>query len=206
MFYEEKPKKDRHQLKTREGNSIWDGVSDDWHCPSCLRGKYEILRQRGDRKVGGLHRHHDHAVEWDNRNQTEKVNFTETIICDQCNHAEGLIKKMYPNVIPEDFSFSPKQIKEFVKGKPNKKHRVNFIKALEVFFELVDISYSEFYDELTLMVTVDEFEASSIYRRLVKASYPPSEYLILKSQNNDLKISDLIYKHEYSQTTDDSEE
>ena len=105
---------------------------------------------------------------------------------------------MYPNVIPEDFSFSPIQIKEFVKGKPNKKHRVNLVKALEVFFELVDISYDEFYKEINIITSMEDFEASSIYRRLVKGGYPPSEYLILRSQNDDVRISDLITKEEYS--------
>jgi len=205
MFYEEKPKKDRHQLKTREGNSIWDGVEDDWTCPSCSRGKFEILRQRGDRKVGGLHRHHDHAVEWDERNHNERVSFTETIICDQCNHAEGLVKKMYPNVIPEDFSFSPIQIKKFVVGKPNKKHRVNLVKALEVFFEFVDVSYTEFHDELNKMSGMTDFESSSIYRRLVKGGYPPSEYLILRSQDNNIKISDLVSREDYSPPSESEE-
>ena len=82
MFYEEEEVKDKHQKKVREGNSIWDSVEDDWLCPACQRGKDQILRKGKGREVGGLHRHHDHAVEWDQRNDLEMTKFQETIICD----------------------------------------------------------------------------------------------------------------------------
>ena len=82
---------------------------------------------------------------------------------------------------------------------------VNLVKSLEVFFEFVDVSYTEFHDELNKMSGMTDFESSSIYRRLVKGGYPPSEYLILRSQDNNIKISDLVSREDYSPPSESEE-
>ena len=177
MFYEEEEKKDRHQKKTREGNSIFDSVDIDWFCPSCKRKKHQILRDKGGKKVGGLHRHHDHAVEWDERNEADKTSFQEVIICDQCNHAEGMVKKMYPGVIPDVFSFSPEQIGEFILAKPNRQHRIRFMEALELFFSLTDVALDDFQQSMYEHNEMKSIHSHALYKSLVRNGYPPSIYL-----------------------------
>ena len=201
MFYEEEEKKDRHQKKTREGNSIFDSVDENWSCPSCKRKKGQILRSKGGKKIGGLHRHHDHAVEWDERNENDKTSFQETVICDQCNHAEGMVKKMYPGVIPDVFSFSPEQIGKFVLAKPNRKHRVRFMEALELFFSLTDISLDDFKQTMYEYEEMESIHSHALYKNLVRNGYPPSLYLekTLSGEvvsNNEIKTSGSLIPEE----------
>ena len=92
----------RRTKRSEVGNSLWEGVSEDWRCPACNRKKGEILRKVDGIWKGGLHRHHDHSVDDPDR-YTDKVKFQETIICDQCNHADGLIKSKFAGVMPDTF-------------------------------------------------------------------------------------------------------
>jgi len=191
MFYEEEEVKDKHKKKSREGNAIWDSVDDDWQCPSCKRGKFQILRKGKDRDVGGLHRHHDHAVEWDDRNNVELTKFQETIICDQCNHAEGMVKKIYPGIIPDDFTFTPEQIGQFVKAKPNRAHRIRFLEALQLFFSIIDLSLEEFTEVFIHLTNNTKFIAHSTYKMLARYGYPPSSYLEEIEKGNILTVRDI---------------
>lgn len=55
--------------------------------------------------------------------------FPETVICDQCNVADGYAKKRL--ALPSVFSFSPAEISLFVKAEPHRPHRVDLEKARE---------------------------------------------------------------------------
>ena len=89
----------RRTKRSEVGNSLWEGVNDDWRCPACERKKGEILRKVDGVWKGGLHLHHDHSVDDPDR-YTDKVKFEEVLICDQCNHADGLIKSKFPGMPP----------------------------------------------------------------------------------------------------------
>ena len=167
----------RRTKRSEIGNSLWDSVTDDWKCPACKRFKQEILRKIDGVWKGGLHMHHDHSVDDPDR-YTDKVKFEEVLICDQCNHADGLIKKKYPGVIPDTFSFEPKHINEFIVSKPNRSHNINFMKALELYFSIIDISLKNF----TRMwrknkgENVKDFVIHSTYKRLIKSGTKPSTF------------------------------
>ena len=159
------------------GNSLWESVPEDWKCPACKRLKQEILRKVDGIWKGGLHKHHDHSVDDPDR-YTDKVKFEEVLICDQCNHADGLIKSKFPGIIPANFSFEPKHIKEFVKSRPNRPHNINFVKALELYFSLVDMSYIKFKRTWREKKgeNVGEFVIHSTYKRLIMGGTNPSTF------------------------------
>ena len=172
----------RRTKRSEIGNSLWDSVTDDWKCPACNRLKQEILRKIDGVWKGGLHNHHDHSVDDPDR-YTDKVKFEEVLICDQCNHADGLIKKKYPGVIPDTFSFEPKHINKFIVSKPNRSHNINFMKALELYFSIIDISLKKF----TRMwrenkgKNVRDFVIHSTYKRLIKSGTKPSTFFHIET-------------------------
>ena len=90
---------------------LWTRVGPDWICPSCRRSKFEILRwtirfprtaNRFEDWMTGLHEHHDHARSWVGVGTPRSL---PTILCDQCNAADGAAKRRLK--LPENFSFSP---------------------------------------------------------------------------------------------------
>jgi len=172
----------RRTKRSEIGNSLWDSVTDDWQCPACNRLKQEILRKIDGVWKGGLHMHHDHSVDDPDR-YTDKVKFEEVLICDQCNHADGLVKKKYPGVIPDTFSFEPKHINEFVVSKPNKSHKINFMKALELYFSMIDMSLEKFTRiwRKNKGKNVRDFVIHSTYKRLIKSGTKPSTFFHIET-------------------------
>jgi hypothetical protein len=81
--------------------------------------------------MAGLHEHHDHAC---SRYETGVARFPPTILCDQCNSADGAAKRRLS--LPESFSFSPAQIAEFVTATPHGKHKINFDLAKHLYDSL----------------------------------------------------------------------
>jgi predicted Fe-S protein YdhL (DUF1289 family) len=117
--------------------TLWEHVPESWRCPGCGRSKFEIMRWT-NRKVKNsikcspykdwmavLHRHHDHA-----ENST-KIRFDETVICHQCNIADAAAKKKLN--LDGCFSFSPSEIRRFVKATPHSKHQIDYNKAREIY-------------------------------------------------------------------------
>ncbi len=104
---------------------LWAACNDDWHCLSCKRSKFEIMRwitryadENGKctpyKGWGGfLHTHHDHG---------SYKRFQDTVICDQCNSLDGRAKKILG--IDEDFSFSPLEIAAFARSQPHGQHKL----------------------------------------------------------------------------------
>ena len=112
---------------------LWNQLNESWICPSCKRTKFQILRwsKRYTNKsnngvylssymgfIAPLHKHHDHS---------EHKRFNEIIICDQCNSADGIAKKYLK--IQSQFSFSPREISQFIIATPHNKHKIIFEKA-----------------------------------------------------------------------------
>lgn len=119
---------------------LWASTASDWRCPGCDRNKFELLRwtTRFPRSpkafkdwMAGLHRHHDHSVDHFERGTRR---FVETVICDQCNAADGAAKRILK--LPAKFSFAPPEIRAFVVARPHGKHQINYEIARAIFESL----------------------------------------------------------------------
>jgi len=122
---------------------LWAALNEQWRCPGCNRSKREILRwtkrylqpQKGIHKpyfgwMAGLHTHHDHSAPFLSGNGR----FPDTVICDHCNSADGVVKRKLQ--LPDNFSFSPSEIKEFITAKAYDSHKVDFEKAKGIYEHL----------------------------------------------------------------------
>lgn len=119
---------------------LWKGLPELWRCPGCNRTKREIMRWTKRQPHGkplfwgwmaGLHQHHDHeedpAFTFNGRFKTETI-------CDQCNSVDGVAKRKLQ--LPDNFSFSPVEIRQFAAAEPHGKHKINFEKAAEIYKEV----------------------------------------------------------------------
>lgn len=129
-------------------NKWWVMTNTEWKCPCCNRKKSEIVRlnHRNYLKCQ-LHEHHDHMKEVV-KSLFEKIStgrniivadelsekfaiktafslsaYDNTVICDDCNKADGDAKIIVG--AHKSFSFSPKEIGEFVKATPNQEHEID---------------------------------------------------------------------------------
>lgn len=122
-------------------HQLWRELSDTWQCPSCKRTKFQIMRwttrykknQDGGRVsykgwMAGLHKHHDHSQ---NILSSKEGRFSTVVVCDQCNTSDGAAKRKL--LLPENFSFSPLEIGEFITSKPHTKHSLNFEVAKKLY-------------------------------------------------------------------------
>lgn len=99
--------------------NLWESIDNTWKCPGCHREKRDILRwtQRKPHNqvfygwIAPLCLHHDHS----NTNR-----FPETLICGDCNSADGTAKRKLK--LPKNFSFSPDEIRHFISPVPNAPH------------------------------------------------------------------------------------
>ena len=124
--------------------ALWRKVGPAWTCPACGRDKRQIMRwtRRGARPcigqaepfmgwMAGLHTHHDHAAPaW-----AHEGRFEHTVICDQCNAADGQAKRALR--LPATFSFSPTELRQFVVAVPHGSHRLRLDVALLIFKEVI---------------------------------------------------------------------
>lgn len=110
-------------------HKLWREVGHDYICPACKRNKFQLLRwtTRAPNTpiafkdwVAELHHHHDHSQGFMNRNFGR---FPVTIVCGQCNKADGIAKRQLK--LPSDFSFSPAEINRFIKATPHGKHSID---------------------------------------------------------------------------------
>ncbi len=120
---------------------LWKSIGDEWICPGCGRSKFQIMKwtRRFPTSpnpfmgwVAALHKHHDHSGDLHELGLTR---FPETLICGQCNAADGCAKKKLR--LPSNFSFSPPELRSFIQATPHGKHIINFDRALEIFDSLV---------------------------------------------------------------------
>lgn len=57
--------------------------------------------------------------------------FPETLVCDQCNSADGQAKRQLK--LPANFSFSPSEIRQFVTAAPHEGHRIDIQRAQAIY-------------------------------------------------------------------------
>ncbi|MCP3042184.1 hypothetical protein K6X14_03340 [Xanthomonas euvesicatoria pv. allii] len=114
-----------------------EAVAQNWHCPSCKRHVYELIRwteirgpswrQRfGDEHGMGftivLTKHHCHG----------HGRFAQTLICGDCNSADGAVKRKLR--LPTTWSFSPQEIGQFVTVAPHSgQTTIDYVKARELY-------------------------------------------------------------------------
>lgn len=78
--------------------------------------------------VAALHNHHDHSADY---MDIGTYRFPATLICGQCNSADGTVKRKLK--LPKDFSFPPQEMREFIKATPHGKHEIDYERARSIF-------------------------------------------------------------------------
>ncbi len=86
---------------------LWFMLDENWKCPVCQRTKKELMRWKKNKWVCSFHQHHDHGNRWKGT----------ILICNDCNSADGIIKRMLK--LPKNWSFSVDELQEIVKCEPN---------------------------------------------------------------------------------------
>jgi hypothetical protein len=115
----------------------WQAQPKDWRCPGCERSRFELLTwtrsitgygaPRGQYQwLAPLHEHHDHRVD----GYVLPPRFPSTVICSDCNHADGRAKRQLG--LPSWFSFSPAELRQFLTGHPHNGVVIDLKKALEI--------------------------------------------------------------------------
>lgn len=121
-------------------HKLWKLTDEAWICPACGRSKFQIMKwtlrfPNSPKKfmdwVAALHRHHDHSLGFLEKGQPR---FSETIICGQCNSADGAAKRKLH--LPPNFSFSPQEIRAFIQATPHDRHIIDFELALTIYKSL----------------------------------------------------------------------
>jgi hypothetical protein len=86
----------------------------------------------------GLHKHHGHGSSFGDCDfQGPGARFRTTVICGACNTADAIAKC---NVgAPDNFSFSPEEIRRFVIARDNDGHRIDFARAREIYRRIVPL-------------------------------------------------------------------
>lgn len=131
-------------------NEAWADTWQRWECPCCLRSKPDIARLSADNVLlCKIDLHHDHltdfakalfrtAIDPELSDETRRMRmraraaaypliarFTETLICEDCNHADGDMKAALGAEVAAYFSFSPVEIATFIKPQPNAPHDID---------------------------------------------------------------------------------
>lgn len=126
----------------------WSFTPQSWKCPACGRQKKDIVRlNNNDQLMCRLVEHHDHmrdllltrfreissssrevvademAESFAKRSAAMVSSYDNTIVCDDCNTADGNAKKIAGT--HEDFSFSPIELSKFIKVTPNSTHKID---------------------------------------------------------------------------------
>ena len=83
--------------------------------------------------MAGVLEHHDHARSW---HGIDIARFQPTVLCDQCNAADGAAKRRLN--LPENFSFTPAEIARFVTAMPHGKHVIDLMLAEQIIRLLED--------------------------------------------------------------------
>lgn len=145
-------------------NCWWAATWTGWSCPCCRRTKPEIARVGSNGVLlCRLEMHHDHLgdharklfdglnpkVDGDGLLNEQIANakdallifverFGATIICADCNAADGEAKRLLAGQIDPNFTFTPAEISEFIRAVPNTLHEVNLRVANELWLNAKD--------------------------------------------------------------------
>lgn len=160
----------QHQAKGVKMTQGWAFTGFDYVCPACQRNKRQIVRlnQHGE-LMCQLEEHHDHMKdairdifieEWNRDGKSPDgdvaLAFSEragpviaahdnVLVCSDCNGADGKAKLLVG--APKHFTFTPKQIGQFVESRPNTAHvlKEDVVRALwnecrPTFFKRLDLA------------------------------------------------------------------
>jgi hypothetical protein len=125
--------------------AIWELLGEDWRSQGCSRTKFEIMRwtrhvpnqlaHPGAKPYMGwlaaFHRHHDHAADDFRGYLPQEARFPETIMCDQCNAADGTAKNKLG--LPAEWSSTPVEIAQFVTAAPHGRHQIDLDVAAAIY-------------------------------------------------------------------------
>ncbi|HBM2953607.1 TPA: hypothetical protein LVL69_004303 [Klebsiella oxytoca] len=143
-------------------NKWWVMTPVEWMCPCCKRKKSEIVRlNKNNFLTCQLHEHHDHMKEVvkslfedisirknnivaDEHSEKFAIKiafalsaYDNTVICFDCNKADADAKRLVQ--CHKFFSFSPKEISEFICVTPNSEHRIDIEIARKVWARLESV-------------------------------------------------------------------
>lgn len=175
-------------------NDAWASTPMSWICPCCQRDKPSLARlTQSGVLLCQLDYHHDHLNDrakaifradnpWpenlDARGQLVRTidgcrslieRFSTTLLCNDCNAAEGAAKLALKDEIDADFSFSPKEIASFIRARPNQPHEIDTERARQIWLEVKPV-----FDDLTAFATVlSKRVAAGLHR---KEGRPGSPY------------------------------
>jgi len=117
-----------------------EAVRSGWCCPCCKRTAHELIRwtilsPRRSRiwgwTTGLIGEHHCHNYDYRTKDAT-KCRFEPTVICGDCNSADGTVKARFG--LPENFTFSPDEIAQFVRCVPHSgKTEIDYQKAYDLY-------------------------------------------------------------------------
>ena len=147
--------KAQHQASSFEMNSNWAGTSQNWKCPCCGRSKFQVSRTGQTGQIlAKLVVHHDHMddalkaafhaafaeagtdiAQADGLRLVERIGnafsaYEPVLLCEDCNNAETAAKRCAG--APADFSFSPGQIRAFIRPGDHRPHDVDPVAATNV--------------------------------------------------------------------------
>lgn len=142
-------------------NNNWAMIHQDWSCPVCRRSKWDILRlSKRNILLAKLELHHDHITDqitkvvadlhgedWrenflkDSPAMLDKIEelirrFDLSLICSECNAADGKVKTKFKDIIDSSFSFTAFEISKFINSKPHGDHKIDYDSALELWKSL----------------------------------------------------------------------
>lgn len=141
-----------HAFDGAHCRTLYQSLPEDWRCPGCKRTRYQILRwtvrfrnlsSRLEGWAGGYARHHDHSVDDIRYGRTPPdgriARFAETIVCEQCNSADGTVKRKLG--LPAHFSFAPVEIRQFVTPTPHGFHTIDYEIARMLYEQFLEMRY-----------------------------------------------------------------
>lgn len=160
--------------------SHFSKVQPDWICPGCGRTKSEIARlnKHGDFYCA-LHFHHDHiseqvcevlGVNWytapeDFKDRLDQhPRFTYLEVCMDCNRVDAQAKRILK--APRHFSFSAKEIRQFVIVAPRVSHQIDVDKARRVFAPAL-LEFNDLVENVSEVIRL--YEQEMLQRARAKA-------------------------------------
>lgn len=195
-------------------NLPWARTWVGWRCPCCNRDKPALARlSRGGVLRCKLEWHHDHLEDYVRRFfddmsppvpndgsynlqrnvakdaiSTLSIRFRSVLICADCNSSESEAKRNVDGV-DRDFTFSPKEIAEFIKPNPNSTHEIDITLAQQIW----EAKKSDFEDRRNFARKMAQRFANEKNRQEIVSSGPDlyfrdSTYFWAKIQNADPSI------------------
>jgi hypothetical protein len=135
-------REDFESYRGRHTFKKWRTLPAGWCCPACGRTPFELLTWTQSKTGYGvpvgeyqwlapLHEHHDHRID----GYAIAPRFAATLICSDCNHAEGRAKRRL--CLPKWFSFSPAELRLFVTGSPHNGVTIDLNRTQEIYARLL---------------------------------------------------------------------